>query len=308
MWSHVCEDEVKVADICDELLAVGCKDGWLYLFDEDGVLWTEKLSVTFYRDPYTDVQITALDVNEKYLAVGTNFMDGKLYLFSKEGDLIWKQQFMTVASIGERPEDVTSVSIGDKYVGAGAGWIDEFAYIYNIDGNRVLERAVEGAVRGMVLRENHIAFGTERRLYIVRPVNRKFNISVKELMFLRDGFVISEERGLFMLSDSCDELFRVIMRKPEICVDEKRGIIAAADEDILQVVSPDGEVLWRKEMPTRPLSIFAEDEIYLGFQGRVIVLSEDRRREIKLDGEPICIGRLGVAVKKGKSISLMELP
>ena len=215
---------------------------------------------------------------------------------------------MTVASIGERPEDVTSVSVGDRYVGAGAGWIDEFIYIYDLSGNRVLERAVDGAVRGIALRENRIAFGTERKLYTVRPISKEVDVRVKELMFLKDELVVSEEKGLLVLSDDYDELFRVTMRRPEIYVDEGREVIAAVDEDLLQVISPEGEILRRAKVPVRPLSVFVEDEVYLGFPGRVMVLSEDKEREVKLDGEPICIGRLGVAVKKENSISLMELP
>ncbi len=119
----------------------------VYCIDSTGLKWKKKFITTFYRDPYSDVKITALDATEKHVAVGTNFMDGKLYLLSISGKKLWEYQFATIASLGWRPEDVTSVSIGNGFVTASTQFTHNYLYAYTLKRERMFNRKFKDGIQ-----------------------------------------------------------------------------------------------------------------------------------------------------------------
>ena len=130
-----------------ESSAIVASGNAVYCIDTTGLKWKKKFITTFYRDPYTDVRVSALDATEKHVAVGTNFMDGKLYLLSINGKKLWEYQFATIASLGWRPEDVTSVSIGNGFVTASTQFTHNYLYAYTLKRNRLFNRKFEGSIQ-----------------------------------------------------------------------------------------------------------------------------------------------------------------
>lgn len=120
-----------------EELAFVASGNTLYCIGCDGLRWKKCFITTFYKDPYSDVKITALDAKKGYVAAGTNFMDGKLYLMTSEGNKIWEHQFATVVSLGWRPEDVTSVSIGDGFIAVSTQFMHDYVYAYTFRRKRL---------------------------------------------------------------------------------------------------------------------------------------------------------------------------
>ncbi len=141
--------------------AVLAEGNTVYCIDAHGIRWKKKFITTFYRDPYTDVKVSALDANEEFVAVGTNFMDGKLYLFDSSGKLLWEHQFATIASLGWRPEDVTNVSIGRDYVVASTRFMHDYVYAYTFKRERLFSVRFEEDILRVFAGKNTVVV-TER--------------------------------------------------------------------------------------------------------------------------------------------------
>jgi outer membrane protein assembly factor BamB len=86
-WSCKINFDVENVAIGEDYIAIG-SGSYIYCIDVNtrNIAWKKKMIVTFYRDPFSDVAITAVDARGSMIAVGTNFMDGKVYLFTKTGN------------------------------------------------------------------------------------------------------------------------------------------------------------------------------------------------------------------------------
>ncbi len=242
----------------------------IFCFDLRGLAWAHRFRATFYRDPYSDVRVTAVAVDRNYIAAGTNFMDGKLYLFTVEGKKLWEQQFATIASLGWRPEDVTAIGLGDVVV-AGAGFVNDYVYAFTPEHDRLFERRVEGTVRS-VLCGDGITVGTDRELYLFSPdgdVLARDSIAVSKLEALDERIIAVTDSGVVVYTEGLERLWRFDAPNPKCRAGE--GILVAS-KDNLTFLSEDGEILWTYNL-SGITSLGCEDCIFAGVTGTIYEFS-----------------------------------
>lgn len=283
----------------------------LLCFDPDGFLWRRDMHTTFYRDPYGDVAITALDAGQSLVAAGTNFMDGKLYLYKINGELLWEHQFATTASLGWRPEDVTAVKLGDSVVAAGTEFMNEYVYVYTHKRKRVFQKRVTGRVEDFLFLKNQVIVGTDKQFYILSMKgNSEWTLStpVEKLETFGKGMIVINKNGviLFELNDEVVEIWRIQASNP--VVSTGREFMLLSSGNVLRCIAKDGEMLWQKTLDTPVVSLHCEDRIYVGMRNVILVLSENGETEdrLKVDGVPLKFGDGMVAVTN-KSLSLYNL-
>jgi len=232
MWRYSCKNRIKSFAVRDGYIAVGCVDGWIYLFNRRGLLWDKKLYYTYYRGPYTDVNITSIDVDKRYLIFGTDFADGKAYLYTVDGELLWYRQFMCIVGCWERPEDVVAVSLGIDRIGVGSEWLNSFIHLYRVNGKLIYEKRVEGDIRCIRLYENMDIIGTSKYLYINDKV---IEVPVYQ-MALSDKIYVSNDYGLYAIDYDGEIRWYYKARKPIYAV-SKEGV--AVYDDKLNYISKD---------------------------------------------------------------------
>lgn len=280
----------------------------LLCFDRSGLLWSYTMNATFYRDPYGDVAITALDAEYPYIAAGTNFMDGKLYLFTIDGKLHWGHQFATTASLGWRPEDVTAVKVGNGIVCAGTEFMNEYIYVYTVNRKRVLQQRVKARVKDFLLLDDGIVVGTGQYLYMISLGGRTLQLirmPVEKLGRVGDTLIVLNRKGVTALDVKefakiwgCSAENAVIY----CCGDE----VLVATEKNLKCLSKDGELLWRKHFDEKIVCLHYDDSYcYVGVKNRIFVLYDDVVREIRVEGTPLRFGE-GVVVIKDRGIGLYD--
>ncbi len=284
LWKYRVKPE-KIA--VSNFIAVSSKNT-LFCFDRNGLRWKWRAMVTFYRDPYGDVKITAIDANSGFIAAGTNFMDGKLYLFSFSGELLWENQFATTASLGWRPEDVTAVKVGKNLVAAGTEFMNEYIYVYTIKRKRIFQKKVDGRVTDLILDKN-IVVGTEKRLYVMNEKGETISLldfPVEKLMSFRQNVLAYGNETLIALSDG-EVRWRKRVKASNICAADDEIFITHGD--LLRCLSEDGEVLWEKEFGSEILAIHYDDELHVGIDGKVCIY-DGGWRSMDVKGKPLKFG------------------
>ncbi|WP_202319888.1 PQQ-binding-like beta-propeller repeat protein [Archaeoglobus neptunius] len=283
----------------------------LLCFDLDGLSWRHDMHTTFYRDPYGDVAITALDAGQSLAAVGTNFMDGKLYLYTIDGELLWEHQFATTASLGWRPEDVTAVKLGNDVVAAGTEFMNEYVYVYTHKRKRVFQKRVAGRVEDFLFLKDRIIAGTDRYLYVFSRKGEPkwtFSIPVKKLVAFGNGVIVlnRNEAILFELNNNVTEIWRIHASNPDVSAG--REFVLLSSGNLLRCITKDGEVLWEKTLDAPAVSLHCEDRMYVGAKNTILVLSENGETEerLKVDGVPLKFGD-GLVAVSNKSLSLYSL-
>ena len=284
---------------------------------------------TFYRDPYCDVSISALDAAERYVAAGTNFMDGKLYLFSENGKLLWKHQFATIASLGWRPEDVTAVKIGRQYVAVGTEFTNEYLHVYTTTRKRVLEKKVRGRVEDIAFMGERLVVGTDSYLYnfdINRGREHIIDTPAKKVEILNDIIIAINNYGVIAFKPSANGKIKKYWRVKsgskfglksgskgsEFCI-AKNGFLLASENE-LQSISPNGEIQWSKKFDVKIDSLYFDkisDKIYVGMDGKLKVLSPrgESIKDFKVDGKVVKVGRFRdvVALVWNEGLTLYKL-
>ena len=286
-------------------LSIGNK---LFCYNKEGILWNQKLHATFYKDPYGDVTITALDANENFVAVGTNFMDGKVHLYTTNGKLLWMHQFATIASLGWRPEDVTCLKLDKQFVMVGTEFMNEYFHMYTINRKRVFQKRVKGRVKDASLFNDKVIVGTDNNVHVF-DVNGKelcrIDVPTKEINVVEDRILVSNNYGVIVYKYAIDDEFSVEkywsarLHDPIVCMAKKDVILSS--EDLLNYISSNGEVVWQVTFDRDVKSVFYDDEsekIYVGLENNIKVYSSsgDELKTFKVDGEPLKIGKFGDSV------------
>ncbi len=293
----------------DEDYLVVSSGSELYCLDVNGLLWKRRMTTTFYRDPFSDVRITALDTENSIIAAGTNFMDGKMYLLTKTGRLLWEHQFATIASLGWRPEDVTAIGLGDNCVAAGTEFIGEYVYIYTLERKRLFQKRVEGTVRGIAI-NGKIVVGTDRRLYVYNR-NGKEELSIPaqsmHVKILNNKIVAAKSDGLVIYGR--DRVLEKSIKEP-IFSSVGDNIAFACGNEVCLMTDEGGEIWSRSLDSVVKLLYCSDDKIYAVVDDGVIVLSGDGRliERVEFDGNPVSMGRIGILVHECNVLRLYPLP
>ncbi len=260
-------------------------NGNTMLFISKDCVWKNKFSTTFYRDPYTDVKISAINTNEKYVAVGTNFMDGKLYIFTDKGKKLWEQQFATIASLGWRPEDVTNVSIGKDVVAVTTQFMHDYVYVFTLDRYRLFERRFDEDIINVFAGEN-IVVTTEDRVFV----------------FNRQGKLILEDEGkvncVFEHSGKLVFCGDVKNSKNSIYCDfagECGNYIYAVDGNMLKILDEKFGELWSFEASSNIVKVMCDNsKIYVMCDGEIFIFWKDKLIwNAEFQGRAIGICRIG---------------
>lgn len=277
----------------------------LICFNSKGIAWSQKMHVTFYKDPYSDVSITTLDADQSHVVAGTNFMDGKVYLFTINGKLQWKHQFATIASLGWRPEDVTVVKVKDQFVVVGTEFMNEYIHVYTVNRKRVFQRRVKGRVEDFSFVGERLIAGTDSHLYVfsmdgkeecsVETPTKKVEVVNGKIIVLNNyGVVVYRKYGngnKFKIK----KYWSAKLRDPISCIVGENILLAS--ENLLNYISKSGEVLWQKVLERPIVSLFYDsfsDEIYVGMENSIQILlnTGELIGDFKFNGKPLKIGRL----------------
>ncbi len=259
----------------NELLVIGCENGWVYVFDGKDLVWAKKLSSTYYRGPFHDVNVISVAVDD-IVVVGTDFADGKVYAFDLDGKKLWERQFMSIMGCWERPNDIVAVDIG-KNIAVCDEWMNSSLNILDRKGNTIERRELEGFVNAL-RQEDITVVGTTKKTYI-DGMEIDFpcqDIRVKDFVFC------SNDECIFAV-DGKDLLWVEKFESPIFDVGE---FVAVCDDRGLHILSLDGERLEFKRVD-KPQRVFVvDDEVILGYRNRIL-WSDGRVRRIR--GIPIYI-------------------
>ncbi len=260
----------------NELLVLGCENGWIYVFDGRDLVWAKKLRSTYYRGPYHDVNIISVAVDD-LVVVGTDFTDGKVYAFDLEGEKLWERLFMSIVGCWERPNDIVAVDIGEN-IAVCDEWINSSLNVLDRKGNTIRRVELDGFVKALK-QERVTVVGTTKKTYIDDRIIKIpcRDIRVKEFVFC------SNEECVFAV----DGKGVVWIRKFDDPVFDVGEIVAVCDERGLHILSRDGELVDFRKIE-KPMKVFVtDDEVILGYRNK-IVWNDGRERRIR--GIPIHIG------------------
>lgn len=295
MWSYNCRGKIIGVKVEGSEILVGCSNGWIYLFDDLDTVWVKKLTSTYYRDPYTDVNVSCLDMYGRYVAVGTDFMDGKIYLFSKDGDLNWYRQFMTIVGCWERPDDVVAVSIADDVVAVGSEWINSHLHILSIDGDLIDEREVNGSLKDLRVKDDLIVVGTTTHLYIN---NKKVRLPVSKVFPDDELIFVSSPNGFYALDIKGNVKWMLKTKDPIFSVSNETVAVAG---DTLVLLSKDGWKLWEAKVEKPSYVCCGDEYVYVGYRDCVkIIVDGTVVEEIRVKGIPVHVGGSIVCVEGSK--------
>ncbi len=195
MWSYKFGNPILCSSFDGHTIAFGCESGWIFLFDRDGLLWSKKLIGTYYRGPFNDVNVTAVDVCDGYVAVGTDFVDGKVYLFDLNGKEIWRRQRISILSCWERPDDVKFIRISDEGLAVVSGFMSDRVSIFSFDGEEIYREDFSDFVTCMDF-DSILAVGTNDKSMIVHPRKKEFEFKSKGVEVVDDWAVFFNDGGL----------------------------------------------------------------------------------------------------------------
>ncbi len=268
------------------------KDNTLTCFGEK-YTWKKKFFTTFYRDPYTDVKISAIDAGN-YIAVGTNFMDGKLYLFTKSGKKLWEHQFATIASLGWRPEDVTRISIGKGFVAVATQFMHDYVYAFNFNRKRLFEVRFE-EVRNLFAEDNvvvvtdvgAVALNREGKVLFKCEGEVKYAFEYKDKIVLCGDINCDRDNVKTMQCDFAgkfgDNVYAVTGEK-----------IAVFDNEFRK--------LWDFEANSRIVHVRGNSKLYVMSENEVLELDKRGNVEWKteFDGKAVGVCRFGAVYFDGE--------
>ena len=298
MVTFNCGGKINVVRTWGDYIGVGCSDGWIYLFKGEELLWENKLSATYYRDPYNDVGVLSMDICENFIVVGTNFMDGKVYAISFDGDVLWYKQFLTIVGCWERPDDVVAVAIGDDKIAVGTEWVNSYVHQLDFSGNNISTFKVDGYITGIVFWKDFV-IGTDRALYFGRKRER---LNVRGLVPLGNFLVVSSDSGIYTINGGVKKIYE---STPLFAVSRERIILY--DKELI-ALSWDGEILWSCEVE-RPIKILCDGGIYLGYSNLVkIVENGEITEEIEVEGVPVELAENFIVSVRERKLHISKIP
>ncbi len=269
------------------------KDNVLTCFGEK-YTWKKRFFTTFYRDPYTDVKISAIDARN-YIAVGTNFMDGKLYLFTESGKKLWEHQFATIASLGWRPEDVTRISIGKGFVAVSTQFMHDYVYAFNFNRKRLFEIRFE-EVRNLFADDNIVVVTNMGAV----ALNREGKVLFRCEGDVRHAF---EYNGKIVLCGDIDYIDKNNVNVMQCDFAGKFGDkVYAVTGEKLTVLDENLRDLWRFESNSRIVHVRGNSKLYVMSEKEVFELDKRGNVEWKteFEGKAIGVCRFGAVYFDGE--------
>jgi len=295
MWSHAFDRRILSISSHRNKTAFGCEDGWIYLFDSCGLLWSKKLISTYYRGPFTDVNVLSVDVSDEFVVAGTDFADGKVHLFRLDGGRVWERQLMSYLGCWERPEDVKFVRIDDDRIAAVAGFMEDRLYIMGVDGEIESVEGLGTFIRCMDLGEI-IALGGDDGSYVHDGKLRRLDFPSKDVVVVDDWAVFVKRDGIVSTLGWSFEA-----ESPKVSASSK--IVAVAS----------GRRVWTFEADGGKVEeiVFEENVVDLRVvEDRLVVATEDR---IYLNGDSIDLSNVfklcdgGALIREGMVVRYLEL-
>ncbi len=302
MLSFECKGRINVVEAKGDYIGVGCSDGWIYLFEGSKLLWEKKLISTYYRDPYTDVNVISIDIGKDFLAVGTDFMDGKAYLFSLNGENLWYKQFLTIVGCWERPDDVVAVKIGKDEIAIGAEWMNSYVHKLNFKGDEVETFKVDGYINEISFWKDCFIIGTTKSLYFEKK--RKINLNINRIYPIKNKLIISSNDGIYTINGKAEKICEA--KDPILGVSQK--ILACYDKKLL-IFSTKGDFLWSCEVE-KPLTLFClEEKVYLGYDGYIKIAENGEIIEkFEIIGIPVKLMENYLISVKDRRIQIYSFP
>lgn len=252
LWEHPFSKDIECAAVGNGYAVVASGSTLYYL--SDSKIWKKRFRTTFYRDPYSDVKVTCVAADHKFVAAGTNFMDGKLYMIDTEGEILWEQQFATIASLGWRPEDVTALALSEDSVVAGTEFTSEYIYAYTVGRKRLFEKRVSGTVRSIAINRN-IAIGTDRFLYLFDKKGRlifKKPASISMVDFAGNTLIFSADNELGFIYRG--DMWTITLDSTINNVFYYNGKIYVFTDRKLTILSKNGETIDKIELSFTPVA------------------------------------------------------
>lgn len=263
----------------EDSIAVGCENGWIYLIDPSDrrIVWSHKLSATYYRGPFTDVNVISIDLDD-LVVTGTDFADGKVHVFDLNGEKLWEEQFMSIVGCWERPNDVVAVAIGDG-IAVCEEWMNAHLRIYDRKGRLKVCRELRGFVKKLVWDEEVIV-GTTERTYVGE---REIEIGSEDVK-VADGIYCSNEKEVFKVDG-----WRKSFERPVFDVGD---IVAVSDDKGLHILGKDGERIDFLKMDRAERVFVLDDDVVLAYPNRLVW----NGREKKVRGHVVHVGDFVVSV------------
>ena len=264
MWSYEFRDRITTLSCYKDKVAVGCENGWIHLFDDSGLLWSKKLVSTYYRGPFTDVNVTSLSINDRYLVVGTDFADGKVYLFNLEGKKLWERQLMSVLGCWERPEDVKVVKIARIGVVVVSGFVNDNLHLFNLKGDQTTVKTYKDFVNCLDA-DKVVGIGTCKWSEIMDV--EIFKKPSRDVVVVDDWAVFANDVEVFCSLGWTYKAVnpKIFANKDYICFSSKNKVI---------LCNLDGKVEREIEIAGKIVDLRVEgDEVIIGTEGGVYVNS-----------------------------------
>ncbi len=199
--------EERVVDVAlSDLVVFGCENGWIHVYDGSKRLWSKKLSSTYYRGPFTDVNVLSVDVGLGFVAVGTDFADGKVYLFDTEGRKLWERQLMSILGCWERPNDVYFVRIRDSLV-VLSGFLVDNLDVFRLDGSPMMHLELDG-VRTADIRGDFVVVGCKDGVYGINGGKPEplVEVEAEEVLCDEDVVVVSSGKRVLVIGSRTKEI------------------------------------------------------------------------------------------------------
>ncbi len=300
MWKYRLNDKILDIAIGKELIVFGCENGWIHVFDRKSHLWNKKLTSTYYRGPFTDVNVLSVDTNDKLVTVGTDFADGKVYVFSNDGKKIWEKQFISILGCWERPEDVTKIKLGDEFFAVSSEFMNSYIHVYTYDFDIVFQKELNGDVKAIEF-SDFLVVGTDRRLYFIDYDGRIIlsrEINVRDVKVLGDLITITGDEKIIGYKNG--DWWEIKIRNPIISVSD---YIVAASGNRIFFITPNGEIISKFDVKDVIRCIYAtKSNTYVGTESGLTVFSDfEISYEIRI-GKILKIGEAGVLVVNGNTV------
>ena len=283
MWSYECASPIKVIKVNQGFIAVGCINGWIYLFNVNGLLWRKKLQATYYRSPYTDVNINCIDVNGRYLFLGTDWMDGKIYLYSIDGNLLWHKQYLSIMGCWERPYDIKSILLANNVLIVGYEWLNSYIQKLNLNGDLLSEWKVDGWIRDIAVKNDNVIVGTTTTLYIN---GKRIKLPAFKILLSEEGICFSNTNGVYMCDYNGDIRWSYEIEDPIFTITEDSIIVAS---NKLVILTYEGKEIFSVNVEKPNYVGVIDENIYLGYNGVLKRFKDSNVEEYHIKGTPTYI-------------------
>jgi len=277
-------------------IVFGCENGWIYLFDRNGLVWSKRLIGTYYRGPFNDVSVTSVDVYKGYVAVGTDFVDGKVYLFDLDGKELWRRQLLSILGCWERPDDVKFVRISSGGLAVVSGFMNDKVTILNFDGDEIFRENFGDFVNCMDF-DSILAVGQKDRSAILYPRKKEFKFfEPMGVLVVDDWAVFFNESGLF-----CTLGWKIDAKNPRVSANS--DYVAFSSLNRVHVCNLNGKILKTFTLNSYVVDLKLVDDCPISATSDGIYINDEKIYE----GRAFRICDHGVLVGDERNLRYVEL-